>query len=56
MFDNKLVGVANFVISMCGSSNPDGYAKVSYFVDWIRDTTTSFESSLKTQASYLILM
>lgn len=34
-FENELIGIANFIIGGCGSVNPDGYAKVSYFVDWI---------------------
>lgn len=38
VFEGKLVGVANFVIDGCGTSNPDGYAKVSYYVDWVEDT------------------
>lgn len=35
VYNNQLVGVANFVINYCGSSAPDGYAKVSDFVRWI---------------------
>ncbi|XP_055621620.1 serine protease SP24D-like [Toxorhynchites rutilus septentrionalis] len=35
VYNNQLVGVANFVINYCGSSAPDGYAKVSHFVKWI---------------------
>lgn len=38
VYNGQLVGVANFVVDGCGSLNPDGYAKVSYFVDWIKDT------------------
>lgn len=34
-FENELIGIANFIIGSCGSKNPDGYAKVSYFIDWI---------------------
>lgn len=34
-FQNQLIGIANFIIGGCGSGNPDGYAKVSYFADWI---------------------
>lgn len=41
-YQNKLVGVANFVDNGCGSNSPDGYAKVSYFNDWIQ---RSMESS-----------
>jgi len=43
MFEDKLVGVANFVIGACGTNNPDGYAKVSYFSDWILQKTSSYE-------------
>lgn len=38
-YDGKLAGVAGFVtgiISKCGSSRPDGYAKVSHHLAWIR--------------------
>lgn len=35
-YDGKLVGVAGFVIGGCGTTNPDGYAKVSYHLDWIQ--------------------
>lgn len=36
-YNGKLVGVAGFVVLKCGSSRPDGYAKVAYNIDWIRD-------------------
>lgn len=35
VFNNELAGVANFVINGCGTTAPDGYAKVSDFVQWI---------------------
>uniref|UniRef100_A0A182QCJ2 Peptidase S1 domain-containing protein n=1 Tax=Anopheles farauti TaxID=69004 RepID=A0A182QCJ2_9DIPT len=38
VLNNQLVGVANFIINYCGSSSPDGYAKVSDFVPWIQAT------------------
>ncbi|XP_073833454.1 serine protease SP24D-like [Musca autumnalis] len=38
VYDGKLVGVAGFVIIKCGSSRPDGYAKVAYNIEWIRET------------------
>lgn len=38
VYDGQLVGVANFVIDGCGTQHPDGYAKVAYFTEWIRDT------------------
>lgn len=34
--NGKLVGVANFIIDECGTAQPDGFASVSYFYDWIR--------------------
>ncbi|XP_034476750.1 serine protease SP24D-like [Drosophila innubila] len=33
--NGQLIGIAGFVIDGCGSSNPDGYAKVFYHRDWI---------------------
>lgn len=35
-YKGKLAGVAGFVITGCGSSRPDGYAKVSSHLTWIR--------------------
>jgi trypsin len=35
VYNGQLVGVANFVVGGCGGSYPDGYAKVSYFINWI---------------------
>lgn len=35
VYNNQLVGVANFVVNGCGSSRSDGYAQVSSFVPWI---------------------
>lgn len=35
VYNNQLVGVANFVINYCGSNAPDGYAYVPSFVQWI---------------------
>lgn len=37
VFDGKLVGVAGFVTLGCGTTKPDGYAKVSYNIDWIKN-------------------
>uniref|UniRef100_A0A182K5W0 Peptidase S1 domain-containing protein n=1 Tax=Anopheles christyi TaxID=43041 RepID=A0A182K5W0_9DIPT len=36
VYEGKLVGVANFIIDYCGGNFADGYAKVSYYHDWIR--------------------
>ncbi|KAH8386589.1 hypothetical protein KR093_001379 [Drosophila rubida] len=33
--NGEIVGIAGFVIDGCGSTNPDGYAKVFYHRDWI---------------------
>ncbi|XP_062141703.1 serine protease SP24D-like [Drosophila sulfurigaster albostrigata] len=35
IFNGELVGIAGFVVGGCGSSSPDGYAKVFYHRDWI---------------------
>lgn len=35
ILNGEIVGIAGFVVSGCGSSNPDGYAKVFYHRDWI---------------------
>ncbi|XP_014087500.2 serine protease SP24D [Bactrocera oleae] len=35
-YKGKLVGVAGFVVNGCGSSFPDGYARVAYHRQWIR--------------------
>lgn len=35
ILNGQIVGIAGFVVSGCGSSNPDGYAKVFYHRDWI---------------------
>lgn len=36
VYEGKLVGVAGFVTMGCGSTKPDGYAKVSHNIDWIK--------------------
>ncbi|KAH8300903.1 hypothetical protein KR044_004937, partial [Drosophila immigrans] len=33
--NGQLVGIAGFVMGGCGTTNPDGYAKVFYHRDWI---------------------
>ncbi|XP_068154676.1 serine protease SP24D-like [Drosophila tropicalis] len=35
ILNGEIVGIAGFVMSGCGSSYPDGYAKVFYHRDWI---------------------
>jgi len=38
--DYTQIGVISFVSSIgCASGNPSGYARVSYFVDWIKLNT-----------------
>lgn len=34
-YNGRLVGVSNFGVEDCGSDSPNGYAKVSFFHDWI---------------------
>ncbi|XP_017073832.1 serine protease SP24D-like [Drosophila eugracilis] len=36
IYNNQVVGVAGFVWSACGTSYPDGYARVYFHNDWIR--------------------
>ncbi|KAH8238451.1 hypothetical protein KR032_006944, partial [Drosophila birchii] len=36
IYNGQVVGIAGFVWSACGTSNPDGYTRVHYFNDWIR--------------------
>lgn len=36
-YNKELVGVAGFVYGGCGSSFPDGYAKVFYHKEWISE-------------------
>lgn len=35
ILNGEIVGIAGFVIGDCGSTNPDGYAKVFYHRNWI---------------------
>jgi len=39
VYNNELVGIANFVVGGCGSSYPDGYASVEFFIDWVQRNT-----------------
>lgn len=41
VYEGKLVGVAGFVIRTCGTSQPDGFASVSYHIKWIRKNMQS---------------
>ncbi|XP_018800620.1 PREDICTED: serine protease SP24D-like [Bactrocera latifrons] len=36
MYEGEVVGIAGFVYGGCGTGNPDGYAKVYYHVNWIK--------------------
>uniref|UniRef100_A0A1Q3EV70 Putative trypsin-like serine protease n=1 Tax=Culex tarsalis TaxID=7177 RepID=A0A1Q3EV70_CULTA len=38
VYEGRQVGVANFVQGGCGTENSDGYAKVTYYRDWIDRT------------------
>ncbi|XP_073833445.1 serine protease SP24D-like isoform X2 [Musca autumnalis] len=39
VYNGELVGVANSVVRSCGSANPDSYASVAYYADWLRENT-----------------
>ncbi|XP_061398826.1 serine protease SP24D-like, partial [Musca vetustissima] len=39
VYKNELVGVTNYIVGGCGSYNPDGFASVAYFRDWLRHNT-----------------
>lgn len=39
IYNGQLVGVSNFVVNGCGSTYPDGYAKVSLFHNWLRQNS-----------------
>ncbi|XP_073833443.1 serine protease SP24D-like [Musca autumnalis] len=38
-YKNTLVGVTNYISGGCGSYNPDGFASVAYFREWLRNNT-----------------
>ncbi|XP_073831856.1 transmembrane protease serine 9-like [Musca autumnalis] len=37
VYNNQLVGVVNYMVRTCGSTAPDAYASVAYFLDWIEE-------------------
>lgn len=37
VYNNQLIGVTNYVVGGCGSTNPDGYASIAYHINWLRD-------------------
>ncbi|KAM7348081.1 serine protease SP24D-like [Cochliomyia hominivorax] len=39
IYNGEVVGIAGFVYNGCGSSYPDGYAKVFFHVDWIKNNS-----------------
>uniref|UniRef100_A0A034WGB8 Peptidase S1 domain-containing protein n=1 Tax=Bactrocera dorsalis TaxID=27457 RepID=A0A034WGB8_BACDO len=36
VYNGKLIGVTNYIINGCGSSDPDVYAKIPSSLDWVR--------------------
>ncbi|XP_075157380.1 spheroide [Haematobia irritans] len=36
VYNNKLIGVSNFIIGACGSRYPDVFANVAHFATWIQ--------------------
>lgn len=40
-YKGKLAGVSGFVVGDCGSNIADGFAKVSYHIDWIKENMGS---------------
>jgi secreted trypsin-like serine protease len=54
--DGKLIGVANFVVESCGSTNPDGYAKVSFYKNWIESKMDKFEEKKTTKKLQILLL
>lgn len=40
MFNNELVGLVSWSYD-CAAAKPDGYARISYFYDWIEDKMNS---------------
>ncbi|CRL03495.1 CLUMA_CG016525, isoform A, partial [Clunio marinus] len=45
IYNGKLCGLANFVVGGCGSSFPDGYAKISYYIDWIKQKMLKYDEN-----------
>nr|AAN52278.1 Pro3 [Glossina morsitans morsitans] len=39
VYNGHLVGIANYVKGLCGSPNPDVFANVAYYADWIKDNS-----------------
>lgn len=39
VYNGYLVGIANYVKGLCGSPNPDVFANVAYYADWIKDNS-----------------
>lgn len=39
VYNGHLVGIANYVKGLCGSPNPDVFANVAYYADWIKENS-----------------
>ncbi|XP_011177380.2 serine protease SP24D [Zeugodacus cucurbitae] len=39
VYNGQLVGVSNYIVNGCGSTYPDGYAKVPSFRNWLRQNS-----------------
>uniref|UniRef100_A0A1A9WSD9 Lectizyme n=1 Tax=Glossina brevipalpis TaxID=37001 RepID=A0A1A9WSD9_9MUSC len=47
VYNDRLVGVANYITGYCGSRHPDMFASVAHYANWIRDNTDLKNSIIK---------
>jgi hypothetical protein len=47
VYEDKLVGVANFIISDCGTLFPDGFLKVSDYLGWINSSMEKYNDVMR---------